>query len=87
MSTTVRRYSKEELAQMGDAIYERDVRPKMTPADRGRFAAIDVDTSEYEIADTELDACRRLRQRQPDAQMWLVRIGSRYLHRFGHTRS
>ena len=31
----------------------------------------------------ELAACDRLNARIPDAQIWLVRVGSRYLHRFG----
>ena len=31
----------------------------------------------------ELKACHRLRARIPDAQIWMVRVGSRYVHRFG----
>lgn len=74
----------EEFARCGDAIYERDVLPKVNPEDQGRVVAIDVETGDYEIAGDELAAAHRLRARRPDAQIWFRRVGSRYLHRFGH---
>jgi hypothetical protein len=78
-----RRYTKEEFAQRGDAIYENVVRPHLNADDDGKFAAIDIDSGEYEIGADELGACDKLSARIPEAQIWLVRIGSRYLHRFG----
>lgn len=83
MASQQRRYSKDEFAARGDAIYESDIRPRLKSNDEGKFAAIDIDSRTYEIDDDELKACDRLRGRVPDAQVWLVRIGSRYLHRFG----
>ena len=77
------RYSMEEFARRGDEIYERDVLPKLTPEDRG-FVAIDIETGEYELAQDELTASNRLLARRPQAQVWIRRIGSRYLYRFGH---
>jgi hypothetical protein len=55
----------------------------LKPEDKGRFVALDIDTSDFEIDDDELAACDRLRARLPAAQIWLVRVGSRYVHRFG----
>lgn len=81
--TTKRRYSKEEFARRGDSIYETDVRPQLTSADDGKFAAIDIESGAYEIEVDELEACDKLSARIPDAQIWLVRVGSPYLHRFG----
>ena len=78
-----RSYSKEELARRGDTIYQRDVRPHLKADDDGKFAAIDIETGGHEIDDDELAACDRLRARVPGAQIWLVRVGSRILHRFG----
>ena len=83
MATTKRRYSKEEFARRGDAIYENEVRPRLKTEDNDKFAAIDIESGAYEIADNELAACDRMNDRNPDAQIWLVRIGSRYVHRFG----
>ena len=78
------RYSKEEFARRGDEIYERDVRPHVEAGNEGKFVAIDIETGAYELADDELTACNRLLARIPDAQTWLVKIGSSYVHRFGH---
>lgn len=83
MAATKRRYSKEEFARRGDAIYESAVCPNLTPDDAGKFVAIDIDTGEYEIDADELTAGDSLRARLPDAQIWMVRVGSRYVHRFG----
>jgi hypothetical protein len=78
-----RRYSKDEFERRGDAVYEKKVLPNLKPQDEGKFAAVDIDTGEFEIASEELTASRRLRARLPEAQIWMVRVGSRYVHRFG----
>ena len=83
MGSTQRRYSKEEFARRGDAIYENDVRPRLRTEDDGKFAAIDIESGLYEIDADELDAGDRLCARIPEAQIWMVRVGSRYVHRFG----
>lgn len=83
MATTKRRYSKEEFARRGDVIYEKVVRPHLKTGDEGKFAAIDIETEAFAIDADELKACHKLRQRVPDAQIWMVRIGYRYVHRFG----
>ena len=81
---SIKRYdSKEEFARRGDAIYEGEVRPHLKTDDEGKFAAIDIETGTYEVGNDELAACDKLSDRLPEAQIWLVRIGSRYLHRFG----
>lgn len=83
MASTKRRYSKEEFAQRGDAIYENDVRPRLKTDDDGKFVAIDIESGMYETHEDELEAGDRLRVRVPEAQIWIVRVGSRYVHRFG----
>ena len=86
MATTGRRYPKEEFARRGDAIYDKDVRPQLKQSDNGKFVAIDIETGAFEMASDELQAGRALRRRIPDAQIWLVRVGSRFVHRFGTNR-
>jgi hypothetical protein len=83
MASTKRRYSKEEFARRGDEVYEKQVRPHLKPQDEGKFAAIDIESGTYELDKDELKACDKLNARIPDAQTWLVRVGSRYVHRFG----
>jgi hypothetical protein len=77
------RYSKEEFARRGDEIYESEIRPHVEAGNAGKFVAIDIETGVYEIDADELAASDRLLARRPDAQIWLRRIGSRYVRRFG----
>lgn len=83
MPTTGPRYSKEEFARRGDAIYDRDVKPVVRKSDKGKFVAIDIETGEYEIDADEIAACDRLEARIPDPQIWLTRVGLGYARRFG----
>jgi len=83
MSANQPRYSKEEFAKRGDAIYERSIRPVVEKGNQGKFVAIDIDTGAYEIDFDELAASDRLLARAPKAQIWLKRIGSRFVRRFG----
>ena len=79
--------SREEFGRRADAVYDRCVKPNVTPADEGKFVAIDVDTGLYEVDDDELVALDRLQVRRPDASVWLARVGSRYAHRLGSGRA
>lgn len=78
-----RRYSREEVARRGDDIYEREVLPSLSSADEGKYALIDIETSDYEIDRDEIAASDRLLARHPDAQIWMRQVGSRYARRFG----
>lgn len=82
------RYSKEDFARRGDAIYEDQLRSVLEAGNEGKFVAIDIETGAYEVDRDELAASDRLAARIPDAQIWLRRIGSRYARHFGfHPRS
>ena len=76
------RYTKEEHARRGQEIYEQRVRPQVESANLGKIVAIDVDSGAYEVDEDTLPAVDRLLARFPDAQIWLVRIGHRGVHRF-----
>jgi len=77
------RYSKEEFAQRGDQIYETQIRQRVESGNRGKVVAIDLETGDFEVDMREISACDRLETRHPDAQIWIVRIGSRHVRRFG----
>ena len=83
MPPTRPRYSKEEFARRGDAVYEDRIRSLVEERNEGKFVAIDIETGAYEVDTNELIASDRLLARVPDGQVWLKRIGSRYVRRFG----
>jgi hypothetical protein len=81
--TPIPRHGREEVARRGDQIYEREILPRLGPADEGKFALIDVVTGDYEVDGDEIAASDRLLARHPDAQVWTRQVGSRYARRFG----
>lgn len=86
MTTHQRRYSKEELALRGKALYESQIRQQVEASNFGKIVAIDIETGAFEVADDTLVASDRLLARCPDAQTWFIRIGHRGVHRFGWHR-
>jgi hypothetical protein len=66
-----RRYPKEEFAQRGDAIYERDIRGQVEPSHNEKIVAIDIETGEWELDPDESAAANRQEARLPDAQIYV----------------
>ncbi len=77
------RYSKEEFAQRGDALYESQIRSQVENGNHGKIVAINIETGAFEVADTSMAAVDRLYEREPDAQPWVIRVGHRAVFRFG----
>ncbi len=82
------RYPKEEVAQRGDEIYNRDIRPQVdTEQNKGKFVLIDIETGAWEMDADEMTAFKRMDTRLPHAQVWMVRVGYPYVYRFGAGRT
>jgi hypothetical protein len=77
------RYSKEEFAQRGNALYEAQIRSQVEEGNQGKIVAIDIETGAFEVADDTITATDRLYEHVPDAQPWVIRIGHRAVFRFG----
>jgi hypothetical protein len=77
------RWSAEETARRGSAIYESKIRSLVEPGNEGKVVAIDIDTEDYAVADTALKASDVLFAKHPDAEIWFVRIGHRELRLIG----
>jgi len=77
------RYSKEEFAQRGDLIYQTQIRPQVEANNHGKIVAIDIETGDFEVANSTILAVDKLYERKPDAQPWVIRIGHRSVFRFG----
>ena len=73
----VLRLPSEEVEARGVAIYQSRLRSELETSDDGRVVAIDVESEEYEVADTTVEAMCRLAARHPEAQVWIERIGCR----------
>ena len=78
------RYSAAETARRGDEIYDRCIRAEVEGKYDGQVLAIDVDTGHHALGETGWVAAEPLLSQNPDAQIWLVRIGDCAYHRFGY---
>ena len=73
----------KDVITIGEAIYERDVLPHMTPADKGKMVVIDIHSGDYEIDQDSIAAKLRLKRRHPDAFFYIGRVGYRAAYRMG----
>jgi outer membrane protein assembly factor BamB len=83
MAVRQRRYSKEELAQRGQELYESGIRQQVEAGNDGKIVAIDIETGDFEVNETVVAATDQLFERQPDAQPWTIRIGHSAVYHFG----
>ena len=83
MTVRQRRYSKEELARRGQALYESGIRQQVETGNDGKIVAIDIESGAFEVDSSVLPATRRLFERYPDAQPWVIRIGHQAVYHFG----
>jgi hypothetical protein len=83
MAVHQRRYPKEELAQRGQELYELGIQQQVEAKNEGKIVAIDIESGDFEVDETVIDATNRLFDRHPDAQPWTIRIGHRAVYHFG----
>ena len=74
MAVRQRRYSKEELARRGQALYESSIQQQVEAGNEGKIVAIDIETGEFEVDENLVPATNRLFERHPDAQPLVIRI-------------
>ena len=70
-----KRRPTDEVARLGTETYSKLVRPKLDPADDGKFVALDILTGDFEIDEDDYTAIMRLRTRSPAAEIWLEMAG------------
>ncbi len=75
--------NQESLAWERWECQETQVRSQVEQGNHGKIVAIALETGDFEIDASEIAACDRLEARRPDAQIWMVPIGSRQVRRFG----
>ena len=59
------KYQRNEFATRAHAVYDSELRHKVEPNENGRFLALEVETGDYEIADSIVAANQKMRERHP----------------------
>ena len=75
MSATQFTLPAEEVAERGDKLYRETIEAQVASA-KGQVVAIDILSGDFSVAANAILAVRDLRTRQPNAEVWGVRIGS-----------
>jgi hypothetical protein len=75
--------TRGQIAAAGEQLYQRDLREKLERDHHGKVAVINVDTGEYELGATHLDASQRAAARWPNARLYAVRIGAETMGHIG----
>jgi hypothetical protein len=74
---TVADYAPGEVVRLGEQIYHEQLQAELEPGNIGRVLVIDITTGNYEFQDNKNTpaAGERLRERNPDAVLYALRIG------------
>ena len=76
-------YSVEEIARLGEEIYDRDIRAEVEREHDGEFLVIDVTSGSYEVDASDVAASDRALAANPDAVLYFMRVGRPSAYRIG----
>lgn len=77
------KYTANEVAERGEAIYEKQLRAQVEEGHRGEFLVLDIETGDYEIAPDDVTATKRLLDRHSQAVIYGLRIGAATAYHVG----
>jgi hypothetical protein len=64
-----------EVVQRGQDLYERTIRARVEPENKGKMLAIDVNSGDYSLADDSLTALDQIKAKNPAASVYILRVG------------
>lgn len=70
-----RKYSPEETVRLGKALYEQKIKSEVESGNMGKQLVIDIETGYYAMSDQHLVAARLVREHNPQAVLFAMRIG------------
>ena len=74
--------TSEVIAARGEEIYQL-LRDELESQYKGKIFVVDIETGDYEIADEDLEATKRLLAKTPEAMTYGLRIGFGAAYRLG----
>lgn len=82
------RVPSDEISRRGKEIYDNVLRDRVeTEENIGKQIVIDIETGDYEVDDSGLQASLRMLKRKPDAALYGARIGYDAVDSIGGTIS
>jgi hypothetical protein len=68
-------YSAQYIAERGEAIYAEKYRADLEHSARGKFVAMHIESGEATLGDTGEAAIRAAREKDPEGNFHLIRVG------------
>jgi len=79
-------WTVEEVAQRAKQFYDQGIRSCVEHGDNiGKMIVIDAETGEYEIDESGVESILALKQNNPNARLFMMRIGYNAAFGFGGT--
>jgi len=76
--------SHEEVAQLAKQLYKSNIQQQVETEDNiGKMVIIDIETGNYEVDKTGLQAAKTLNEKNPNARLFGIRIGYNVAASFG----
>jgi hypothetical protein len=76
-------YTTEGIVRRGREIYEGEIRARLGPEHDGAFVAVDVTTGTWEVGGDDVEVSDRLLRSNPEAVLYLLRVGRPAAYRIG----
>lgn len=65
----------EQIAERGQKLYDEKLKSKLEGSQRGKFVVIEVESGEYVIADSLIDALQEAQKKYPGKLFHTVKVG------------
>ena len=73
----------EQAAERGQKLYEEKLKATLDPKYKGKFAAIEIESGEYFLGDTILEALQKAKEKYPNKLFHTVRVGYEGVFKMG----
>ncbi len=83
MEPRVFQIDRRKLSARGKEIYE-GIREELEPEHKGKIVAIEVDSEDYFLGKTVVEAGMKAREKHPDKVFYFIRIGFPAVYTFRH---
>ncbi|MFQ6032784.1 MAG: hypothetical protein ACE5K2_07675 [Candidatus Zixiibacteriota bacterium] len=70
-----------KLGDEGERIYREKLKPLLEPEHKGKIVAIEIESGDYFLGDSVVEAGQRAREKCPDKLFHFMRVGFRALHK------
>jgi hypothetical protein len=83
MNTGAVQAKRRDFERLGKQIYDERLKKILEPSYKGKIVAIEVDSGDYFLGDTVVEAIKKAEEKYPDELFYLVRVGfpAVYVHK------